>query len=286
MDFDTVVISLPIEDRARSHRFYRAVFDSVPIGELAGDGLPEPFQFEVNPGLRLMLVPRGGFGYGRVAGPGETECILGVTGTSEADADDVIRRAVEAGGRVVVEPSPRDWGYTGSVSDPDAHVHTNMAAASMDAPSVTISSSQPSASGPPYFGGPASRDRRPKGTEVPRRPPLGNAGSEPGLICPRTTPGPAPEALRLQVGPRLQGSSLVPASVLPSSHAGCPGRLLSTLTASRRLPVAPSGPPPTPPTARRTGVVGRVPSPYPRSKAVLIRPPAAEHQLYGARPLS
>lgn len=50
-----VIVSLPIADRRVSHDFYRAALGLAAVGEVAEDGLPEPLQFEVNEGLRLML---------------------------------------------------------------------------------------------------------------------------------------------------------------------------------------------------------------------------------------
>ena len=44
------------------------------MGELADDGVPEPLQLVLNDGLRLMLIPTGGFGWitedHEVAAPG------------------------------------------------------------------------------------------------------------------------------------------------------------------------------------------------------------------------
>jgi catechol 2,3-dioxygenase-like lactoylglutathione lyase family enzyme len=63
-DPGVIVVSLPVADRSRSSTFYRAFLGQVPPGEPVDDGGPEPLQFLVNDGLRLMLVPRGGFRLG------------------------------------------------------------------------------------------------------------------------------------------------------------------------------------------------------------------------------
>ena len=55
-----VVVTLPTADRQRSYDFYRDGLGFEAVGELADDGLPEPLQFVLNDGLRLMLVPTGG----------------------------------------------------------------------------------------------------------------------------------------------------------------------------------------------------------------------------------
>ena len=121
-----VVVSLPIADRQVSHDFYRAVLGLATIGEPAGDGLPEPLQFEVNAGLRLMLVPTGGFGWvlgGReVADRRHSECVLGLTVDGPAEVGSLVSRARDAGAEVVTEAGPQPWGYTGTFADPDGHL--------------------------------------------------------------------------------------------------------------------------------------------------------------------
>jgi uncharacterized protein len=54
-----VVVALPTEDRQRSFNFYAEGLGLEPIGEAAEDGIPEPLQFVLNQGVRLMLVPTG-----------------------------------------------------------------------------------------------------------------------------------------------------------------------------------------------------------------------------------
>ena len=60
-DLAPVVVALPTEDRQRSFDFYAEGLGLEPIGEAAEDGIPEPLQFVLNQGVRLMLVPTGGF---------------------------------------------------------------------------------------------------------------------------------------------------------------------------------------------------------------------------------
>src|SRR5258708_19383031 len=72
-----VIVCLPIADRQTSFTFYRDGLDFLPIGEVADDGVPEPLQFVLNDGVRLMLIPTGGFGWvigdREVATPGSSE---------------------------------------------------------------------------------------------------------------------------------------------------------------------------------------------------------------------
>ncbi|GIJ76051.1 hypothetical protein SAMN05443287_106145 [Micromonospora phaseoli] len=126
MPFASVVVSLPIVDRQISHDFYRAALGLTAVGEPAEDGLPEPLQFEVNDGLRLMLVPTGGFGWvlgGReVADSRQSECVLGLDATGPAEVKALVERARVAGGKVVTEPGQQPWGYAGTFADPDGHL--------------------------------------------------------------------------------------------------------------------------------------------------------------------
>jgi uncharacterized protein len=121
-----LVIALPIADRRTSFAFYRDGLGLVPIGEPAEDGVPEPLQFELNDGARIMLVPTGGFdwvtGDHVVAPRGTSECVLSLGGEDEADVDGTIRRAQEAGAAIVIEPGSQPWGYSGAFADPDGHV--------------------------------------------------------------------------------------------------------------------------------------------------------------------
>ena len=126
MTYDPIVISLPIADRATSYGFYREALALEAIGEPADDGVPEPLQFVVNAGVRVMLVPRGGFGWtvgaGEVAAPGHHECVLAITAPTEAEAAALVERAVAAGGMLVTAPGPQPWGYAGAFTDPDGHL--------------------------------------------------------------------------------------------------------------------------------------------------------------------
>ncbi|MCO1595503.1 VOC family protein [Micromonospora sp. RHAY321] len=126
MTFAPVIVSLPIADRATSHRFYRDALGLEAVGELADDGIPEPLQFVVNDGLRLMLIPTGGFGWvvggHEVAARGQSECLLSLGVTAPADADAIVERARAAGAEVVTEPEAQPWGYAGTFADPDGHL--------------------------------------------------------------------------------------------------------------------------------------------------------------------
>lgn len=126
MSHTPVVVSLPIEDRRTSFAFYRDGLGFDAVGEPAEDGVPEPLQFAVNDGLRLMLIPTGGFGWvigdHEVAPRGRSECILGLGAGTDEGVDDLVERAHQAGAEIVTEPGQQPWGYTGAFADPDGHV--------------------------------------------------------------------------------------------------------------------------------------------------------------------
>lgn len=121
-----IVVSLPIADRSAAFAFYRDGLGLEAVGELADDGVPEPLQFELNNGLRLMLIPTGGFGWitgdHQVASPGTSECVLVIGTDTDQEVDELMRRAQGAGAAVVTAPGPQPWGYAGTFADLDGHV--------------------------------------------------------------------------------------------------------------------------------------------------------------------
>jgi len=126
MPHTPVVVSLPIDDRPASFAFYRDGLGFEPVGEPAADGVPEPLQFDLAEGVRLMLIPTGGFGWvtgdHEVAPKGTSECLLSITAADGAAVDGLVARAAAAGATVVSEPGAQPWGYTGTFADPDGHL--------------------------------------------------------------------------------------------------------------------------------------------------------------------
>ena len=133
MPLAPVTISLPIADRPASFTFFRDGLGFEPIGEPVDDGVPEPLQFALNDGLRVMLIPTGGFGWvagsHEVAEPGVSECIVVLPAESEGEVDGVMARAKAAGASVVTEAGQQPWGYTGTFADLDGHLWTVLSAA-------------------------------------------------------------------------------------------------------------------------------------------------------------
>ena len=128
MPSPSVVIALPIADRPTSHAFYRDGMRFTALGEPAGDGVPEPLQFELDAGCRLMLVPRDGFGSilvgdrKKVARPGQSECLISLPASSEAEVDELVDRVERAGALVTARPTRQPWGYVATFADPDGHL--------------------------------------------------------------------------------------------------------------------------------------------------------------------
>lgn len=126
MPLSRVIVSMPTADRRTSFAFYGEGLGFEAIGELADDGVPEPLQFALNDGMRLMLIPTVGFGWvsgdREVAGRDYSECVFTLRAESEAGVDELVERAGRTGGEVVTPPGQQRWGYAGAFADPDGHV--------------------------------------------------------------------------------------------------------------------------------------------------------------------
>jgi predicted lactoylglutathione lyase len=120
-----VIVCLPTGDRRSSFEFSRDGLGFEPVGKVAEDGVPEPLQFVLNDGLRLMLIPTGGFGWvtgGRdVAEKGSSECLLNLPAETDAAVDALVERAERAGAEILTPAGRQPWGYVGTFADPDGH---------------------------------------------------------------------------------------------------------------------------------------------------------------------
>ena len=123
---NSVVVCLPITDRQASFAFYRDGLGFEPVGEPAEDGIPEPLQFTLNDGLRVMLVPTGGFdritGDQPAAPNGYSECVLTVATNTDEGVQQLIHFARAAGATTITEAGQQPWGYAGAFADPDGHI--------------------------------------------------------------------------------------------------------------------------------------------------------------------
>src|SRR5919112_1040563 len=141
VQLDRATVCLPVKDRSVSHAFYTAL-GFVAVGEPGDDGLPEPLQFEISVGLRVMLIPAVGFGWvigRRQRSPrGAHECLVVIGLSTDAEVDELMRRAQDAGAEIVYESGHQTWGsvpvaddlaearspdaYAGAFADPDGHM--------------------------------------------------------------------------------------------------------------------------------------------------------------------
>lgn len=125
MKLDRATVCLPIKNRKVSHAFYTALGFKT-AGELGDDGLPEPLQFEISVGLRVMFIPTRGFGWvigNRKRSPrGTHECQVLIGLATDAAVDKLMRRAQAAGAKIVFEAGNQQWGYAGAFADPDGHM--------------------------------------------------------------------------------------------------------------------------------------------------------------------
>lgn len=128
MQLSPVIVSLPIADRRTSFAFYGEGLGFDTIGEPVDDGVPEPVQFALNDGVRLMLIPPGGFGWvvgGReVAGRTRTSacssCVWRPRPVFMSCSSMRIRQAPRSSRNLGSNP----WGCAGTFADPDGHVWT------------------------------------------------------------------------------------------------------------------------------------------------------------------
>lgn len=128
-----ITIALPIADRKLSYTFYQETMGLEAVGKPAEDGVPEPLQFRLAEHTMLMLIPTGGFGWvigdHKIAPPGSSEVLLGLTAPSAEEVGRLVERMREGGGKILVAPAQQGWGFTGVAADPDGHAWLITAAA-------------------------------------------------------------------------------------------------------------------------------------------------------------
>ncbi len=121
-----ILISVPTKDLKRAYSFYKDGL-GLSLSFPKSDGsMPEPVQFDLTTGARLMVVPTGGFSWvlsgNAVAAENVSECVIGVTASSNGEVDALIAKAKAAGGRIASAPEQKPWGYSASFADLDGHL--------------------------------------------------------------------------------------------------------------------------------------------------------------------
>lgn len=73
----------------------------------------EPLQFQINDGVRLVLIPTGGFGWmvgnREVASSSQSEAFISISADGESGVDDLVAKAQEAGATLVTPPAQQPW---------------------------------------------------------------------------------------------------------------------------------------------------------------------------------
>ena len=117
-----IFVNLPVADVARSREFFTALgygFDE----RMCNDG---GLGLVVGPNHYVMLLQRdffAGFHDAEVAQPGQHEVLVCVSADSAAHVDDLVDRAVAAGGRQIRVEGQRDgFMYGRSYADLDGHI--------------------------------------------------------------------------------------------------------------------------------------------------------------------
>jgi uncharacterized protein len=121
------VITLGVDDLQKPVEFYR------DGSGLATDGIVgTEFEhgavafFDLQEGLKLPLWSREDIAHDTgvsKTSPNPTEMTIGHNVGSEAEVDEVMREAVEAGANILKAGTPTFWGgYAGYFQDPDGHV--------------------------------------------------------------------------------------------------------------------------------------------------------------------
>jgi predicted lactoylglutathione lyase len=73
-----------------------------------------------------MYIPTGGFGWVTAGRPtavrGTAECLVSLQVSATAEVDDLLARAASAGADIASPAQQKQWGYTGTFTDPDGHL--------------------------------------------------------------------------------------------------------------------------------------------------------------------
>ncbi|MEJ6781901.1 VOC family protein [Aminobacter sp. Piv2-1] len=121
------VITIGVDDLEASLRFYRDGL-GMPTEGIIGTEFEHGAVafFELEHGIKLALFPRGDIARDAGIAPtgrSPTEFTLGHNVASEREVDAAMRRAIDAGARLVKPAQKTFWGgYTGYFQDPDDHL--------------------------------------------------------------------------------------------------------------------------------------------------------------------
>ncbi|UEM07180.1 VOC family protein (plasmid) [Skermanella rosea] len=121
------VLTIGVDDMERSVRFYRDGLGFPTMG-ITGEQYEHGAVafFDLQAGLKLAVWPRDSLandtGLAK-SQPSPTEFSIGHNVSSEGEVDEVMRRAEQAGARIVKPARRTFWGgYAGYFQDPDQHL--------------------------------------------------------------------------------------------------------------------------------------------------------------------
>ena len=121
------LLTLGVDDLQRSVRFYRDGLGLKTEG-IVGTQFEHGAVafFDLQPGLRLALWPRGSIAHDTGIPPGKpaaTEFTIGHNVSARTEVDAVMQQAKEAGATIVKPAHDTFWGgYAGYFQDPDQHL--------------------------------------------------------------------------------------------------------------------------------------------------------------------
>jgi uncharacterized protein len=121
------VLTIGVDDLERSVRFYRDGL-GLPTGGITGEQYAHGAVafFDLEAGLKLAVWPRASLAHDTglaQSAPGPTEFSIGHNVSSEGEVDEVMRRAEQAGAKIVKPARKTFWGgYAGYFQDPDQHL--------------------------------------------------------------------------------------------------------------------------------------------------------------------
>jgi uncharacterized protein len=121
------VLTIGVDDLERSVRFYRDGL-GFPTTGITGEQYEHGAVafFDLKAGLKLAVWPRGSLAHDTglaKSHPSPTEFSIGHNVSSEGEVDEVMRRAEQAGARIVKPARKTFWGgYAGYFQDPDQHL--------------------------------------------------------------------------------------------------------------------------------------------------------------------
>lgn len=121
-----IFVNLPVADLARATGFYTAL--GFTVNPDYSDDTAACIAVDENIFVMLLTEPKfRGFITGEISDPATTEVLNCLTAASRKEVDDLVGKALAAGGKPWRDSSSQGPMYGGSFADPDGHVWEVMA---------------------------------------------------------------------------------------------------------------------------------------------------------------